>query len=903
LAEGSSSAFLYRFGPFELDPGQGTLSRNGNRIKVQDLPCRLLVMLVERHGEIVTREEVRQHLWAGNTFVEFDNSLGVAVRKVRDSLGDDADSPRYVETIPRRGYRFLAPVTRVDQVQTQAPQSIADATSNAKLPLALSPAAGTGMRRQYWLVPVLVVLLVGGAILVFRSGGHNASKKVEASAADHPVHVRRSVAVLGFRNLPGRVEDNWLSPAFSEMLNTELAGGGELRLVSGEDVARAKSELPLADEDSLAKSTLQRLRINPGADFIVVGSFISVPDNDDRRIRLDLRVQDTASGETIAEDSVTGKQSDLFQMVAEASLRLRHSLGLSAVSAGSAEAARAALPSNPSAVRFYTEGRARLWAFDFVGARDLLLKSIDADPAYPLAHSALSEAWEHLGYAVRARAEAQRALELSENLSQEERLLIEGQYRDTLSDTPKAVEAYRKLFDLYPDNLLYGLRLANAQRWAKASDALKTLDRLRHLPAPTGDDPRIDLAEASAWIGQDLVKAHAAAENAITKGTIQGSHLLVARAYGVLCQQGSSVGGSSADEIADCENARQSYSAAGNRDNEARTLNDFAGVYYRKGDLARAERMWREAIPVFRTVGDVQGLAAASNNIGDVFLLRGDLDKAQPYLQQAIPNYQAVDDKSGVALVFNDMGDLLRRKGELQAAMTSYRQAKATAEEIDDKDTIAFVLTGIGDVLSDQGDFDGARKSYEQSLDLRTSSGATQGAAESRTALAGLSIEENRPLDAESIARTCVQQFHQAQQSDDELAASTVLMQALLAEGKNEDAQKAMDAARPLAAKSEDLIVRLRFDLAVAQLRTALADPESSRQIVQKVLQTARAHGFLGMEFSARFALAQLAAKTGSVSDAQAQLASLEKAARAKGFGAIADRAKIARDSLGKRPV
>ena len=101
----------YCFGPFELDPVEGRLSRSGARIKLQDLPLRLLVLLVERPGEVVTREEVRRRLWPQDTFVAFDNSLGVAVRKLREALHDDADAPRYVETLPRRGYRFLASVT------------------------------------------------------------------------------------------------------------------------------------------------------------------------------------------------------------------------------------------------------------------------------------------------------------------------------------------------------------------------------------------------------------------------------------------------------------------------------------------------------------------------------------------------------------------------------------------------------------------------------------------------------------------------------------------------------------------------------------------------------------------------------------------------------------------------
>src|SRR5664279_1730350 len=114
-------ATRYRFGPFELNTAEESLARNGTRVRVQDLPYRLLVMLLERPGEIVTREEVRQRLWPENTFVEFDNSLGVAIRKVRDALNDDADTPRYVETLPRRGYRFVAPATALETVQSPDP--------------------------------------------------------------------------------------------------------------------------------------------------------------------------------------------------------------------------------------------------------------------------------------------------------------------------------------------------------------------------------------------------------------------------------------------------------------------------------------------------------------------------------------------------------------------------------------------------------------------------------------------------------------------------------------------------------------------------------------------------------------------------------------------------------------
>ena len=111
----------------------------------------------------------------------------------------------------------------------------------------------------------------------FRSNPGHLAAKAETTASPARVRPRRAVAVLGFRNLAGRPDDNWLSTAFTEMLSTELAAGGGLRMVPGEDVARAKRELPLADEDTLAKATLERLRTNPGADVVVLGAYTLLP--------------------------------------------------------------------------------------------------------------------------------------------------------------------------------------------------------------------------------------------------------------------------------------------------------------------------------------------------------------------------------------------------------------------------------------------------------------------------------------------------------------------------------------------------------------------------------------------------------------------------------------------------
>jgi tetratricopeptide (TPR) repeat protein len=705
------------------------------------------------------------------------------------------------------------------------------------------------------------------------------------------------VAVLGFRNLPGHPEDDWLSPAFAEMLNTELAANGALRMVPGEDIARVKRELPLPDEDSLAKATLERLRINPGADVVVLGSYTPLSGSGDKRIRLDVRVQDTVRGETISEQSFTGSEGDLFELATQAGQALRQSLGIGSASTPASLQARAALPSNQEAVRFYTEGQGRLWAFDYIHARALLAKAVVADPTYPLAHAALADAWSHLGYAPKARAEIEQARSLSGHLGPEDRLLIDGQYYATIQDRTRAVDAYRQLFTQFPDNLDYGLRLADEQRWVNPDDALHTLEALRHLPLPSSGDPRIDYLEARSWVNNDVAKAQAAAWRAVEKGTAQGLQLFVARAYGILCQIGN--GESTAQA---CDNARKSYTAVGDRDNAARATSDFAILYYEQGDLDRAETMYREAIRVFRQIGDLEGVTTASANLGDISLARGNLTDAERALSDAIPGYKEMGDKDAVALTLADLAEIARLRGDLKAALTGYKEAGAIAQEIVDKRALAYALAGAGDVLADQGDLQAARNSQQESLALRKEIGDKQSVAETELALARLSLAEGHAADAETVIRKCKEQFHQEGQADDELAANVTLIEGLLGQGKSVEAAKEEQASRALTAKSTNQLNRLQFDLVSARLELAVGDIAAARPQLQRTLERARAHHLLGVELETQFAFAELKEKLGQRVKAQADLFALEKLARGKGFGLIADRALSARND-GKKEI
>lgn len=337
--------------------------------------------------------------------------------------------------------------------------------------------------------------------------------------------------------------------------------------------------------------------------------------------------------------------------------------------------------------------RVRLQDLPYRLLRDLLLQAVAADPQFPLAHSALSEAWWDLGYANKSRAEAHRAQELSQDLAQEDRLLIEGQYWRAMNDPGKAAQAYRELFRRFPDSLDYGLLLANAEINVQPSAALKTLASLRRLPAPMGEDARIDMTEASARIGQDLVKARAAAEAAIQKGHSQGRAVLVARTYGFLCQLGVGAGSSMQQAFSDCESARQSAVATGDRNGEATMITNLAGMHCQQGNMVHAEQLFLTAIQIFREVGNPEGLAAAMGNLAAARLGQGKLMEAEK-LEASVPDYQAVEDKEGVALTLNNLGDLSRQNGRLDSAESHYQHAKRNAEEIESKSAVAYVLTG-----------------------------------------------------------------------------------------------------------------------------------------------------------------------------------------------------------------
>ncbi|HYO12854.1 MAG TPA: tetratricopeptide repeat protein [Thermoanaerobaculia bacterium] len=531
---------------------------------------------------------------------------------------------------------------------------------------------------------------------------------------------RRSVAVLGFKDLSGNPGTAWLSAALSEMLTTELGAGGRLRVVAGENVARAKVELRLGEADSLGRDTLSRVRTLLGTDAVVLGSYVALDGAQGRQIRLDLRLQDATAGETAATLSEVGSEAELFPLVTRVGRRLRRELGVEDPAEEGTEVARSALPVDPEAARLYAEGISRLRQFDPVGARDLLARAVAAEPGNALAHSGLAAAWAALGYDGKAREEAKAAFDLAGNLPREERLLIEGRYREAVRDWDRAVETYWKLWSLFPDSLDHGLRFAAAQTAAgRAEEALATADALRTLPEPARNDPRIDLAEATAaGARSDFERQRAAAARAATKGAALGTPLMIAQARLLECRALRNLGQAEA-ALAACEEGRRLHAETGDSAGVAEAMTHAANVHYDQGDLPAALRLYEEALGTYRELGNRGAEAGALNNIAVVLKNQGDLERARQLYEEVLAVTREIGSRGGEAYALNNLAGVLLRRGELDEATRLFERSLAIRREQKDRSGEAYALDNLGVALRRRGNLAAARRRHEEALKIR----------------------------------------------------------------------------------------------------------------------------------------------------------------------------------------
>jgi eukaryotic-like serine/threonine-protein kinase len=891
LGESASAQNLIRFGPYLLDRRLGELRKHGLKIKLSGQPMEVLLLLLERPSELVTREELHHRLWTENVFVDFERGLNSAVKKLRQALNEDPQQPRYIETYPGKGYRFIA---IVEQESAKDPADSGAATKTASAPKSGFPAvlmidrsrllnsvAAVTRHSVRWKIALALLVMLAAASF-FTAGRF--SRRAPSGRTEGPPQnagLRSSIAVLGFKNLSSHRDDDWLSTAITQMLATELASGDKVRIIPEEIVARTQSDLGLKAKDGYARDTLRELRTHLGSDYVVAGSYMAVGDRNTGQVRMDLRLQETISGETLTSIAVSGKQSEIFDLVVRAGREMRTKLGATVPPEGDVDW-RTVLPFNTEAARLYSEGLSHMRVSENLPATDFLQKSLTIDPNFALAHAALAEAWSKLGYDSRALASAQKALSLSNGLPEDERFEIQGLYYELSHDWVGAIGVYRHLWQDYPDDLESGLKLVAAQTLAgNINDASATLSNLRSLPVPQGNDPRIDLAEASvAAQNADYKRQLALAEQAVRKAESSGARLLLARANLV---KGWALDDQSLlqEALEAYSAARQIYEAAGDRDGSATALNDLGIVLQKQGDLAGAREKLEEALADFRQVGDENGAASALTNLGEVYRAQGDLAQAEDLYREALGTFrkigrkdneyatmnnlggvlyqrgdfrsarkfyqdllelrQAAGDKNGVALARTNLADVMRVQGEFDRAVGLHEQALATFREIGDRSTMTAVELSLAKALISKQDLAAARRTLQDALTANQEIGAKGDAALDRVMLARVAFLERHPEQFDESVQAAIEELRGENRGPDEIEARAMQADALLARGKVNDAKQALEKATAL--RATDWLAKFHLSATSARLEAARGNDATAKRKLVAAMNDAKQAG------------------------------------------------------------
>ena len=854
-----------------------------------------------------------------------DGSLATAMERLK--RGETSPDLRGA----RLGRRWEPVVVRC--LQSEAARRYPD---GAHLLAALEEAGGAHSKaRLYWILgTVAAAAVVASALLTAyllrgRAGPPEGRTTVTAKAP------RRSVAVLGFKNLAGKAEEAWLSTALAEMLATELAAGEHLRIIPGETVSRMKRDLSISDAETLAPDTLARVRANLGADFVVLGSYVALAGAGGPSLRLDVRLQDAAAGETLASVAESGSESNLFEIATRAGAALRGKLGVEPVTPAEAAAAQAAMPANPGAARLYAEGLARLRRLEISDALRLFQAAVAAEPAFPLAHSALAAAWSELGYDAKALVEAKAAFDRSSSLPKEERMVVEARYRETAGEWDKALDLYRALWGFFPDNLEYGLLLAHAQsRAGRGKDALGTVAELKALPTPASDDPRIELAAAEAaqalsdWKGMQeaAARSSAAAERL-------GARLLAARARTFEAQAWRKLG-NSAKALEAAETARRVYEAAGdavgaadaervrvyvlhakgdyqevtvlatsllrtyerlgNQRGKAMMLNALANVAYRQGDLRKAAADYEECLRALIEMDDKSGACRASSNLANVLLLQGDLSGAKRRHEEALALGREIGDKSASAYTLCALGEIGVGEGDLALAAAHYGDSLALFRKTGEKSGEAYALYGLAEVRLAEGKLEEARSLHSEALALREKLGESSALGESKLALANVDLATGGAARAEEEAKALLKGF-EAEDLKDELALTwDLIARARLARGDAGGASEAARRAESFLQGNQDRGLQLAVTLSAGRARGASGDLAGARKALEAALDSAGRAGRQDLVLKARLALGELDLASGRKAEGAASLEALQRDASARGFGLVARQAAAA---------
>jgi TolB-like protein/DNA-binding winged helix-turn-helix (wHTH) protein/Flp pilus assembly protein TadD len=403
---------VVRFGTFEVSLQSGEVRKGGLRIRVQQQPMKLLEILLERPGEVVTREELRSRVWPSESFGDFDQALNIAIGKLRSALGDSAESPRFIETLPKRGYRFIADVSVVDtEARPKRQEPLAGDLPATDLGhkiqgIGLPVAPERRLLPTRWIVVALALVLSLAILSLWRF----------RSQTPAPTGIR-SLAVLPLDNLSGEASQNYFADGMTDELITDLAQISALRVISRTSVMVYKG----------ARKPLPQIARELNVDAVVEGTVLRSGD----RVRITAQLIEASTDKHLWSQSYEGDLRDTLTLQKKVARAIADQIRINLTPREEA-ALKSVKVVNPEAYESYLKGR-YFWnkrtADGLKAALAYFKQAIEEDPKYAQAYSGLADTYALLGdwqYAVmtpkeafpKAKAAAIKALELDSTLGE-----------------------------------------------------------------------------------------------------------------------------------------------------------------------------------------------------------------------------------------------------------------------------------------------------------------------------------------------------------------------------------------------------------------------------------------------------------------------------------------------------
>ncbi len=457
MKDSASSPKLVQFGLYELNLRTSELRKQGRKIKLQEQPCRILGILLEQPGEVVTREDLRKRLWSDNTFVDFDHSLNTAIMRLREALSDSSENPVFIETLPRHGYRFIAPIEEISLSENEKnelaalaalpeahiPATNLEAASPPFSESALNPLKKKQIeiRRALLLGVLLALVVIAAFVLIQRYSRNDVSAKLQSNQI-------KSVVVLPFENLSEDTDQQYFTDGMTDELIAHLAKIRSLRVISRTSSMEYKG----------THKSLSQIARDLNVDAVVEGTVL----RSGNRVRITAELVQVATDRHLWAETYESPLGDILTLQSQVASAIVNEIRIN-LTPEEQQRLATARPISAESYEDYLKGR-YYWN---KRSEESLNKAIEyfqlatqKDPGYALAYAGLADCYSIIGSAIvgtvpsyevapKAKAAALKALELDGTLAEAQTSLATVQFNYDW-DWAAAATGFRRAIELNP---------------------------------------------------------------------------------------------------------------------------------------------------------------------------------------------------------------------------------------------------------------------------------------------------------------------------------------------------------------------------------------------------------------------------------------------------------------------